>query len=89
MADITPIKKPFAPDDIVATLRRVADELEAGDFGLMTTCAIVLGHTTETPAIEGRRRYDELDYHLFGAGPRSDLFTVRGLLVTATIGMGE
>lgn len=88
MADISPIKKPFAPDDIVAILRRTADRLEAGELGLMTTCAIVLGHTTEGTVKDGIR-FDGMDYKLFGAGPRSDLFTMRGLLLTAATQLGE
>lgn len=81
MADITPIRKPFAPDDAPATLRRIADELEAGEHGLVTTCLVVMGHTEGKVMDDGGKlRTDE--YVLYACGPRCDSFTVRGLLLT-------
>lgn len=82
MSNIVPISKPFAPDDIPATLRRIADQIEAGDFGLRTTCLVVLGHTDERPADDGGKIQGN-DFELFGCGPRCDAFTTRGLLLTA------
>ena len=78
---VTPIAKPFAPDEIPATLRRIADDLEAGKFGLMTTCVVALGHTSDRPMDNGDRLQQER-HELFGCGPRCDAFTVRGLLLT-------
>lgn len=78
---VTPIKKPFAPDDIPATLRTIADEIERGDYGVKTTCLVVLGHTTSRPAEDGGMLQRD-DYELFGCGPRCDVFTQRGLLLT-------
>lgn len=79
---VTPIKKPFAPDDIPATLRTIAAEIEAGKFGVKTTCLVVLGHTSERPADDGEKIQRD-DWELFGCGPRCDIFTTRGLLLTA------
>lgn len=81
MSNIVELKKPFAPDDIPATLRRIADEVEKGEFGLMTTCVIALGHTADRPSGDGWKVQSER-YQLFGCGPRCDMFTVRGLLLT-------
>lgn len=83
MSNITPIRKPFAPDDIPQTLRRIADDIEKGEFGLMTTCVVVLGHTEQRQEPDGSM-LQRADYELFGCGPRCDTFTVRGLLMTAT-----
>jgi hypothetical protein len=82
MAEITPIQKPFAPDEIPATLRTIADEIEAGKFGLRTTCVVVLGHTESRPQDSGDKLQTD-DFEIFGCGPRCDIFTVRGLLLTA------
>ena len=81
MTNITPIKKPFAPDDIVGGLRKLADQIEAGDYGLRTTCLVVLGHTGESMDCSGDRVHGS-DYEMFGYGPRCDTFTTRGLLLT-------
>ncbi|HKR17669.1 hypothetical protein [Rhizorhapis sp.] len=71
----------YAAQDIVRTLRLIADEIEAGEYGVITTVAICLGHTEEKPNGEGERIMKDT-YELFGVGPRCDIFTVRGLLLT-------
>lgn len=81
MSNIVPISKPFAPDDIPSTLRRIADEFEKDEYGLMTTCLVVLGHTEDKPAEDGGKLQRER-HELFGCGPRCDAFTIRGLLLT-------
>lgn len=82
MSNVVAIQKPFAPDDIPQTLRRIADEIEAGEHGLWTTCLVVLGHTEASIADSGDKLQRD-DYELFGCGPRCDIFTTRGLLLTA------
>lgn len=77
---IVALHKPFEPDDISSTLRRIADEFEAGEYGLMTTCLVVMGHTGDRPG-DGAKLISER-HELFGCGPRCDMFTVRGLLLT-------
>lgn len=79
--NIVALRKPFAPDDIPSTLRRIADEYEKGEYGLKTTCLVVMGHTEDKPAEGGGKLQREM-YELFGCGPRCDAFTVRGLLLT-------
>jgi hypothetical protein len=81
VTNIVPIAKPFAPDDVPATLRRIANDIEQGEHGLMTTCLVVLGHTADGPVQDGVKLQKER-YELFGCGPRCDSFTVRGLLLT-------
>jgi hypothetical protein len=81
MSNIVSIAKPFAPDDIPSTLRRIADEIEADKYGLSTTCLVVLGHT-EGAVVESGDKMQRERYELFGCGPRCDAFTTRGLLLT-------
>lgn len=82
MTNIVPIAKPFQPDDIAPTLRRIADDVEKGEYGLMTTCLIVMGHTDHKDEPGGGPRMQRERYELFGCGPRCDAFTTRGLLLT-------
>jgi hypothetical protein len=82
MTNIVPLTKPFAPDDIPATLRRIADAAEKGEYGLMTTCLVVMGHTDHKDDPGGGPRIQQERYDLFGCGPRCDAFTTRGLLLT-------
>jgi hypothetical protein len=82
VTNIVSIQKPFAPDDIVAGLRKLADKIEAGDYDLRTTCLVVLGHTEDRTEETGDKAHCS-DFELFGYGPRCDTFTTRGLLLTA------
>lgn len=79
---VVQLHKPFAPDDIVDGLRKLADRIEAGEYGLRTTCLVVLGHTEDKPAADGVKVHAS-DFEMFGYGPRCDTFTTRGLLLTA------
>lgn len=79
---VEPIRKPFAAEDIPATLRRIADDIEAGKHGLKTTAVVVLGHTEQRPREDGLILQGDT-FDIFGAGPRTDFFTIRGLLLTA------
>jgi hypothetical protein len=81
VSNIVAIQKPFAPDDIIEGLRKLADRIEAGEYGLRTTCLVVLGHTEDKPAPDGKVHAS--DFEMFGYGPRCDTFTTRGLLLTA------
>lgn len=66
-----------------ATLRQIAADIEAGEYGLRTTCLVILGHTTKDG---GADRLEQSDVHeLFACGPRCDNLTVRGLLLTAAM----
>lgn len=69
--------------DVPATLRRLADSIEAGELSWpVTTAVIVLGHCdSEVPVGNGELR-QEAFWSTYGAGPRTDVFTVRGLLAS-------
>lgn len=81
MTNLALIKPDFPCDEIPATLRRIADAIEAGDYGLATTCVIGIGHTSQRPDGDGNIEQSD-EFELFGCGPRCDIFTVRGLLLT-------
>lgn len=80
--NVVPLRQTFAADDIPSTLRRIADDIEEGQFGLRTTCVVVLGHTEEKMLADGDKVQGDA-FEVFGAGPRCDIYTVRGLLLTA------
>lgn len=71
-------------NDVVGSLRRLADEIEAGEHGdwPVTTCVVMLGHTdgerpVEDEQIEQRAYWDTRCF-----GIRSGVFTVRGLIAS-------
>ena len=71
-------------DDVCATLRRIADQIEGKEIGWpVTTAVLILGHTdTETPV--GNGDLSEQSYWTtFACGPRTSTFTVRGLVASA------
>jgi hypothetical protein len=85
MTNIVQLRQDRPCNDVAATLRRIADEVEAGEHGdwPVTTCVVLLGHTdSEIPAGDGSYA-QEMWWHTYGAGPRCDTFTVRGLIATA------
>jgi hypothetical protein len=84
--NVVPVTKPAATaDDVVAGLRRIADQVEAGDFDLVTSCAVVLGHTEEKPGDKPGFTVVGEQVDVFGLGPRHDPFTVRGLLMSGVM----
>lgn len=66
-------------DNISDTLRRIADDLDLNDYGVITTAVLCLGHTGPRIIEDGEIKHEEV-IHTFGLGPRADAFTVRGLL---------
>lgn len=70
-------------------LRKTADSIEAGEIDFpVTTAVLVLGHTdSERP--EGGQLLQESFWQTFGFGPRTDSFTVRGLLNTVLTQWGH
>lgn len=69
--------------DVVQALRGIADQIEAGEHGdfPVTSCIVVIGHTDQETQ-DGETRYQRSYWHSYGLGPRSDSFTLRGLLAT-------
>lgn len=74
--------------DIVAGLRRLADNLEregaaAYDMDAVSTVHVILGHTRTVPANNGSEDLEQsCEWTTFSWGPRCDPFTVRGLMAT-------
>lgn len=78
------LHKPAPADDIVRTLRLIADDIEAGKVEWpVTTAVLILGHTGVDRPEGDDERWQEMFWRTYGVGPRSDAFTVRGLLATA------
>lgn len=80
MDGVVTLHKPAPANDVPATLRRIADELEAGTLDWpVTTAVVVFGHTgPERPSGDERRQRNH--WTTYGFGPRADSFTIRGLL---------
>lgn len=79
------LHKPAPCADVVATLRRIADDIEAGEHGdwPVTTAIVLIGHS-DSEVNDGENRIQRSYWNTYGAGPRADIaFTVRGLLTTA------
>lgn len=78
-------------DDVVSGLRGLADRIEAGEVDWpVTTCIVVIGHTERESlpdddgiCLQGSR------WDTYGYGPRTDIFTSRGLLMTAMKNWGS
>lgn len=78
--------RPMAPcADVVATLRRIADDIESGSHDAAdwpaTTAVLILAHLSERPdgpdMTVGRYRWTT-----HGFGPKADAFTVKGVLAS-------
>lgn len=71
-------------DDVAHSLRRLADRIEAGEYDWpITTCIVTLGHTgAETLPDADNVIHHSYHWDTMGFGPRTDVFTVRGLLST-------
>lgn len=78
---VVQLHQSYPAQDIASTLRLIADQIEAGKHGLITTAVVCIGHTEDKPGDDGERLMRDT-YEIFGAGPRCDIFTVRGLLLT-------
>jgi len=79
------LHKPKPADDVVDGLRKLADSIEAGDIDWpVTTAIVVLGHTgSDSNPDENGHTWQSVHWRTHGYGPRTDNFTVRGLLMTA------
>lgn len=83
---VSALRNPHTADDVVAGLRELADEIEAGkvfDWPI-TTCAIVLAGSEVRPGRHGK--LDLLSFrshHSFGL--RCDPFTLKGVLFEAAV----
>jgi len=86
---IVSLRQDRPADNVTASLRRLADEIENGKHGEwpVTTCIVLLGHTDSpsNPDDEGWA-YTKSHYDTRGFGPRNDPFTIRGLMATCLRG---
>jgi hypothetical protein len=90
MTNVLELRKPEPCEDIVATLRVIADEIESGEHEVAkwpaTSAVLIFGHETQRPdgedVVMRRTRWTT-----HGFGPRNDVFTLRGLIATV-IGKG-
>lgn len=83
--NVVPLRPAKPCDDIAGSLRRLADDIEADSDHPITTCVVVMGHTdAETNPDENGSCYASTYWRVHGYGPRTDTFTVRGLLASAT-----
>jgi len=83
-----PLRPVLGAENVSATLRRIADQIEQGEYGPIATAALCLGNTRSVPNNEGGERLSA-DHELFGLGPRCDIFSIRGLLLTAAMKLGD
>lgn len=90
MTDIIKLHQEHPSSDIPATLRRIADDIEAGKIWdrPITTCVVMLGHTGAERCCEGVL-HDQAFWTTFAMGPRVDTFTVRGLMASAMQRWGD
>lgn len=71
-------------DDVSATLRRIADQIEAGDIDWpVTTAVLILGHTDAETRVDDGALAEQSYWTTFAMGPRCGTFTVRGLVSSA------
>jgi hypothetical protein len=80
---VVQLHQPAPCNDVVETLRRIADDIESrrhGDWPV-TTAIVVIGHT-DSEVNDGDNRIQQNYWQTYGAGPRCDAFTTRGLLAT-------
>lgn len=86
--NIVALKRDIPASEVVATLRRIADDIEGGDPDWpVTTAVLLLGHAYEKP--DGADRITGWHLRTHGVGPRADVFTVRGMLASALSGFGD
>lgn len=70
--------------DVTKTLRLIADQIDAGEYDFpVTTAVVIIGYSTSK--FDGEDVREQSRWETFGIGPRSDPFTVRGLMMTAAM----
>jgi hypothetical protein len=83
--NVVQLHQPKPLSDVVATLRRIADEIEAGEHGdwPVTTCVVVIGHSDSEVPVGDDTVNHRYFWQSYGIGPRHDVFTCKGLLAQA------
>ncbi len=86
MSVITQLR-PEPAGDVVKALRKIADQLEQGDFGEpISTALLILGHTGGAQPKPGGGYTRSLATRVYAMGTRTDPFTIRGLVEVAFSG---
>ncbi len=81
MTNVVALKPTRPCESLVATLRRIADEIEQGEEP-WATGVLLLGNLGPERD-DGDGGYSEdMTWRTYGFGPRNDIFTVRGLMAT-------
>jgi hypothetical protein len=88
--NVVKLHKSFPAQQVIPTLRTIIDQIERGDYDTVTTACVCIGHTYEheDPERPGIRAMKS-NFFTFAAGPRVDMFTVRGLLLTCANTLGN
>lgn len=83
MSEVVDLRLKPEYHNISQTLRRIADEIEAGDFGFMPSSAVLVIGSTKNGGTKGDEVLEGYTFETFGMGERSDVFTINGLLAVA------
>lgn len=83
---IVPLRQPKGTDNVAATLRVIADEIDSGKYSEwpITTAVLICGHESERP--DGDGTVVRTAWHTHGFGPRNGAFACRGLLASVLAG---
>lgn len=88
--NVLKLHKNFPAQQVVPTLRTIINQIERGDYDTVTTACVCIGHTYEHPDPDRPGiRAMKSNFFTFAAGPRVDMFTVRGLLLTCANTLGN
>lgn len=81
---VVQLLRPKPCGDVVTTLRKIADDIEAGKFDWpVTTAVLICGHTDAEVPVGDDTLAEQSYWTTFATGPRTDSFTVRGLVQSA------
>lgn len=83
------LHKSYSAQQVIPTLRTIIGQIERGDYGTVTTACVCIGHTYEEEVPGEPMRVMKSNFFTFAAGPRVDMFTVRGLLATCAQTLGR
>jgi hypothetical protein len=81
---VVQLHQPKPCEDVVTTLRRIADQVEAGELGWpVTTAVLICGHTDSEVPMDDGALAEQAYWTTYAMGPRTSSFTVRGLVTSA------
>jgi hypothetical protein len=83
-ANVLQLHKSVPADEVVGTLRRIADDIEGGSLEWpVTTAVLICGHTDGEVTLSDGSLAEESYWTTYVMGPRTSTFTVRGLVASA------